>query len=406
MRNAVLLVAVLALGCDGATTCSDCVDAGDDDAGVDAGADVDAGDTDAGPPSLCPPGTPMPDAFDCTTATGPAAGEPIVADPMTWTWVGFPEAVCMNGSSTGIGVNINPASNNVLILLEGGGACFDGFSCAGVANPDGYGETKFTRDSMGGLTRGILDRSDAQNPLREWSFVYVPYCSGDVHGGTNPSGIGGRRFLGHQNFSWFLTRIVPTFPSAEMVLLTGRSAGGLGTIVNYEQTANAFGCTPVHVLNDAGGILPDAYLRPCLQRVVREVWGLDAVVPSDCPHCSCADGGGLVHVFPYAARRYPDRRFAFASAMEDATMRTFYGYGYSPGCNFPQSMPTGDYTAGLLAVRELVQSEDNFRTFYMPGDQHTFSYGSLGATSVGGTTLGAWLGAMLSGDAGWNHVGP
>ena len=398
-------------GCDDGT-CEGCadtgpssMDAGGSDTGTPSG---DAGGTtDAGGSSTCPPGEPMPEPFDCTTADpGITFGDPITADPMTWTWVGFDDAVCMNGSSTGIGVNLNPTSRNVMIVLEGGGACFDPISCAGTANGDGYGQTKLMRDSTGILTRGIFDRSDSGNPVADWSFVYVPYCTGDVHGGTNPRGIGGRRFLGYQNFSWYLSRLAPTFMGHDQVLLAGRSAGGLGTIVNYPQTANAFGCTPVHVLNDAGGILPDEYMRPCLQTVVREAWNLSAAVPSDCAHCTCDDGGGLVNVLAYAARRYPDRRFAFLSTLHDTTMRQFYGYGYSPRCNFPQAMPAGDYEAGLLAARELTAADTNFNTFLVPGSDHTFTYQTLSRASAAGTRLDTWLSQMLDGDPGWTDVGP
>jgi len=410
-QPAVLIFALLfAFGCD---------DSPDPDPGVDAGGggDVDAGgvtemdaggggDDDAGPVSLCPPGVPSPDAWDCSTAEPITAGDPITADALTWTWVGFDSAVCMDGSSTGIGVSINPASDRVLIVLEGGGACFDPVSCAGVANQDGYGSAKFDRDTTGVLARGIFDRDDDTNPFADWSFVYVPYCTGDVHGGVNPDGPGGRRHLGHQNMAWYLTRIVPTFSTATEVVLAGRSAGGLGTIVNYPQTANAFGCTPVHVINDAGGILPDQYLRPCLQARVREVWNLDENVPAGCDLCTCEDGGGLVNVLPYAAARYPDRRFAFMSSMEDTTMRTFYGYGYAPMCNFPQNMPAADYTDGLLQANALVEGYDNFHAFFVPGERHTFTYESLGSSSSGGVTLGEWLGAMVEGDDTWIDVGP
>lgn len=375
--------------------------------GSDDGGSVEHdGGVDAGFVSTCPPGAPMPEPWDCSTATPVAAGDAITAEPMTWTWVGFDTAVCMNGTSTGIGVNINPDSTRVLILFEGGGACFDPVSCAGVANSDGYGESKFDSDVGGVLRRGILDRGDAANPFADWSFVYVPYCTGDVHGGQNPRSLGGRSFLGFQNFSWYLTRIIPTFPDVTEVVLAGRSAGGLGTIVNYPQTAEAFGCTPVHVLDDAGGLLPDEYLRPCLQTTVRDVWNLDMAVPDDCEQCSCSDGGGLVNVLPWAAARYPDRRFAFLTSLEDATMRTFYGYGYAPRCDFPQNMPGEDYAAGLEGTRELVAAYDNFATFYVTGDQHTFTYQSLGANSVGGTTLGDWLGLMVDGDEAWDDVGP
>jgi len=325
-----------------------------------------------------------------------------------WTWVGFEEAVCMNGSSTGIGINLNPSSDRLLILLEGGGACFNWISCAGVANSDGYGESKFDRDASGVLGNGVFDREDDANPYADWNFVYVPYCTGDVHGGQNPEGEGDRMHVGYRNFSHFLSRIVPTFPEVEEVVLAGRSAGGLGTLVNYPQTADAFGCTPVHALNDAGGILPDEYMRPCLQQLVRGNWGLDAAVPAGCDACTNSEGGGLVNILPYMASHYPDRRFAFLSAMEDGTMRSFYGFGYSDGCDFPASMPGSEYTAGLEAARDLMSGYDNFRSFYVPGEQHTFTYQSLSRTSSEGTELGSWLGAMLDDDDDdeWRDLGP
>ncbi|MBX3271953.1 MAG: hypothetical protein KF729_16920 [Sandaracinaceae bacterium] len=401
----VFAFALLCFGCTSAAVPGD--DAGEP-AGLDAATEPDAGPSgeDAGFVSACPPGAPSPDAWDCASARPVSEGAAIEAEPLAWTWVGFEQAVCMNGSATGIGVSIHPEAEGLLILLEGGGACFDAVSCAGVANRDGYGEAKFASDAAGLLRRGILDRGDAANPFARWSFVYVPYCTGDVHGGQQPRAAGGRRHLGFQNVSWFLTRIVPTFRDAPRVVLAGRSAGGLGTIVNYPQVAEAFGCTPVHVLNDAGGLLTDEYMRPCLQRMVRDAWALDSAVPEDCEHCSCDDGGGLVNVLPYAAARYPDRRFAFVTSMEDTTMRTFFGYGYSPRCDFPQNMPGADYAAGLEGTRALLTAHPNFRTFYVAGERHTFTYQGLATSSVDGVTLASWLDQMLDGDTGWANVGP
>ena len=146
------------------------------------------------------------------------------------------------------------------------------------------------------LTRGLFARGDAENPFAGWSYVYVPYCTGDVHGGQNPDGPDGRVHVGYRNFSRYLERIVPTFAHVTEVVLAGRSAGGLGSVVNYPQTANAFGCTPVHGLNDAGGLLTDEYMRVCLQQKVRDVWALDAAIPAGCDACTNSDGGGLVNV--------------------------------------------------------------------------------------------------------------
>lgn len=407
------LALILLTACGGSTPCegAGCVgmDAGDRDAAPidaqaasDAPSAPDASLADAG--MRCPaPVTPA--AFDCATEDPTLTfGAPITADPMTWTFIPFDDAFCMNGTSTGIGVNLNPASDRVLIYLEGGGACFDLITCAGVAGLNGFG----ARDLANGeatLARGLFAR-DATNPMADWNFVYVPYCTGDVHGGTNDAGPSGRHHVGYRNVTAYLRRLVPTFSTASLVLLAGRSAGGLGTLVNFDQVQRAFDCTQVHLLDDAGAVLGDDYLKPCLQSTVRELWGVDAILPGGCPQCLCSDGGGLSAIYPYLATRYPAARFGLISGTEDQTFRSFYSYGYSASCRIPGNMPGEEFRAGLLEVRSSMSAFDNFRTFYVPGDRHTFTGSSLASTSVGGTTLTDWVGQLVAEDPSWPHVGP
>lgn len=41
----------------------------------------------------------------------------------------FTNAYCVDGSTAGLGVNLNPGSSNVLIFLTGGGACWSDLTC-------------------------------------------------------------------------------------------------------------------------------------------------------------------------------------------------------------------------------------------------------------------------------------
>ncbi|MCS6797797.1 MAG: pectinacetylesterase family protein [Myxococcota bacterium] len=386
------------------------LDAGPSDAGSDASpSSMDARSEESGTmgdggPTDVPPFEG--DAGSCETwAAGLRRGEPITAPPRTWTFVEFPDARCMNDTPTGIGVNLVPGARRVVIFLEGGGACFDFSTCLTVAHQDGFNAATLRSLS---LDRGIFRRSDASNPLRDWSYVFVPYCSGDVHAGNTDvrGGPSGRTHRGYINMSRYLERLVPTFEDVELVLLTGSSAGGIGTMANYDQVARAFGCTPVHALDDAGPLFSDTYLRPCLQRWVRGMWNVDVALPRDCRGCFGADGGGIVHMFPYLAAKYPDRRFGLLSTTADRTMRTFFGYGYSPGCDMPRLMVQRDFEAGLRELRDAIMAPyANFRTFYTTGEGHTFLTGSLTVTS-GGVTLGEWIRRLVEGDSEWGHVGP
>ena len=64
-------------------------------------------------------------------AGAPDAGPPFGGVPeRTWTWIPVDGMRCMNGSATGIGVSVDESSDQLMILLEGGGACFNGDTVA------------------------------------------------------------------------------------------------------------------------------------------------------------------------------------------------------------------------------------------------------------------------------------
>ena len=58
----------------------------------------------------------------------PPLGALINAPQTTWTWVDFPDSACSDGSTTGIGISPS-SSTNLVIFLEGGGACGDYATC-------------------------------------------------------------------------------------------------------------------------------------------------------------------------------------------------------------------------------------------------------------------------------------
>jgi hypothetical protein len=387
-------------GGDGGSDAGTPVDASDDGAAtVDAGGDAGETRADGGSaPNVAP--------YDCEASPGIEMGAPIEAPDSTWTWVPFPESRCMNGTSTGVGVSLSSASSSVVIYLQPGNACFDPLSCMSVANPDGFGASDF-ESLAASADRGIFDREDADNPVRDWSFVFVPYCTGDIHAGNNPEGPQGRQHVGFTNMTEYLKRLVPTFADADQVLLTGSSAGGFGAAYNFNQVQEAFGCTPVNMIDDAGPPMSDQYMRPCLQALWRDVWGLDATLPEDCDVCTNDERGGIVGYAQYLAAKFPDARFGMLSSTEDSVIRTFYSWGYSSSCRFPSEMPAADYEAGLFELRDdILGSYDNFETFYEEGTFHTFLLDDLAVSEVEGVSLAEWIRRMVEGEPTWEDVGP
>lgn len=80
-----------------------------------------------------------------------------------------------------------------------------------------------------------LSQNAAINPFADFNHVYVKYCSGDTHTGTmKTNDLFGFYFAGHLNLEAIVAHLKGTwnFTAADQVLLTGSSAGGIGTFNN------------------------------------------------------------------------------------------------------------------------------------------------------------------------------
>jgi hypothetical protein len=347
-----------------------------------------------------------------------------------WAWVPFPESRCRDGSSTGIGVNVEPGSNALVIFLEGGGACFNAQTCAGT--PSHFGAEDFallasascgivTGHKCISINDGIFDRTQSANPVRSWSFVYVPYCTGDVHMGDNAAGVvpglvdGGapalQQFVGYANLGRYLARLVPTFPAAAQVLLTGVSAGGFGSMANYQQVAQAFGGAVVDVLDDSGPFLEDPYLATCEQEGIEQLWRADRTVLQACGSDCGTPGSRLLDDSSHLARLYPRASFGLLSSVGDSTTSDFFGFG-AQQCTGFQPLTTAQLTAGLLDWEAKVAPYPNAGAFLFPGTDHTSLQSTSFYTRVAadpaapgsGAPLTSWVGALVGGSV--RNVGP
>jgi len=338
-------------------------------------------------------------------------GEPIEVPDATWTWVPIEGNVCRDGSPTGIGVYRNPDATRLVIYLEGGGACFNSASCS--LNPSTFGETHFAARQWA----GILDPTDDRNPLRDASFVYVPYCTGDVHAGSATGvdiarGPQDQSFVGFDNVTRALQRIAPTFEGMDVVL-TGVSAGGFGALINYDQVSRAFCSETVTLLDDSGIPIPEPHLAACLQQRWRTVWNLEKTLPAGCAACNQEDGSGLVNYIPFLADRYPGGRFAFVSSTRDGTLGQFFSFGIDDcaqlGAGTPQvAAGIEAFANGLTELREEVLADrENVTSYVIDSGEHTWTETeTLYTTTVGETALVDWVAEVVDGVTLPAPVGP
>jgi hypothetical protein len=327
-----------------------------------------------------------------------APTDPLTAPDETWTWFDVAGTQCANGSQTGVGVNLTSKSKKVLLFLMGGGACWNALTCTSgsAANLNGYVKGNFDADIHSLATAGLFDRTDAANPFKDYSFVFVPYCTGDVHAGNKVSTYGAAgtfHHVGYENVSADLLRIVPTFPGAESVVLAGSSAGGFGALWNFVQVQTAFGSIHVDVVDDAGPPMRDPYMSTALQQQWTNAWGMDKTLPSDCSKCNPTDG--YWNAVPYLANKYPGHRVSLLSSLQDKTIRSF------------MNLTADQMQAGLIDFETTVLPlAPDWRVFYVTGSQHTFLGNPLESTVTNGTTLADFLSKEISGDPSWASVVP
>ena len=222
----------------------------------------------------------------------PDESAPVPARPSYGKWerVELPGTVCGNGSQYKFFVNYSETSNNVLVMFEAGGACWDYDSCTGsngirgAANPDGIGNGHMTQ---WGLAYPFYHRGDEENPLRDWNYVFIPYCTGDVHTGNNvitytsEDGSDSVEFhhAGHPNMLKVVEWLNDEFENVPRMMAGGCSAGGAGSLLNYYFLRSRIqGVQCGYLLDDAGPIFPSSGNSAQLHQKIRDSWDADATI--------------------------------------------------------------------------------------------------------------------------------
>jgi hypothetical protein len=351
-------------------------------------------------------------ALGCSGSDDAAQGDPSGSELTSnaWNWVPIDGAKCRDGSSTGIGINPNPASDKLVILLDEGGACFDATTCS--LNLGHYGGPEFdafTADRQSGGAAGMFDRSGASNPVKDWNFVFVPYCTGDVFVGNNPegsvTGLGPQQFVGYANVALTLERAKAMFPNVTQVLLAGVSAGGFGAIANYAQVARAFEPVPVTLLDDSGPPMGPPTVSTCLANQWIQLWNVSQTVMTDCGSDCTEPAEILIGLQKHNARSYPNRSMALVDSTGDSVISMFLGFGSNDCTAFTALSPTA-FAAGLEDVRSQMAPYSNFGSFVFTGTDHTtlLSAAAFPTRTAGTTKLTGFISNLLSGQV--TNVGP
>jgi hypothetical protein len=274
--------------------------------------------------------------------------------------------MCMRGATFGASVR-ETDSEDLLIFLQGGGACWSAFCLAVTAAPDG-------------IPRTDLLRREERNPLNGWDALYVPYCDGSLFAGDRDvdedgDGAPDRFHRGLANLSAALSVGHERFPRPRRIVLAGSSGGGYGTILAAFLVRYVWPDVRLDVLNDAGiGVARDD--EPSYLDTLIDDFGAREFIPADCPECTAR--GHIVGLVRYLLDRDPDLRVAAISSWNDYVIsEVFLG-----------TTPAAFQVALERETTALHQAHPTrYRRFFYAGAAHTALLGDV--TGITGTDFGA-----------------
>lgn len=323
--------------------------------------------------------------------------------------------------------------NKLLVAFDGGGACWNKETCIGsvLAGSPTYSrvvdETPETLAQGGGL----IDDRNPSNPYKEYTKIFVPYCTADVHFGARdttyvlpisptasiPWTI---RHRGSENMIAVLDWLQRNGRSRQIDLgrvrdltVTGLSAGAYGSLNGFGFFAQATPRARHNLIADAGiGVSRPEFYGVALYPDATSAWGAQANLPTWVPGLdtmladAAANPSLLVPLaFQSLALWKPDGHFASLTAELDITQVFFYAV--MKGKWAPDQQDFAEWYGGMKFITAMTASLPNYRYFIEEGTFHTFLGSDEHTYGIGanGISVAEWIREMIKpGNRTWDNL--
>lgn len=314
------------------------------------------------------------------------------------------------------------ASKNLVVYFEGGGACWDSLTCTFPIDgrlppqvPQFY-VPQVAPNTDPASYDGIFRSNDVTNPVHDWNFVYIPYCTGDLHAGSATrtyANVGHPAFplpatfdiqhRGFDNFMVVMDWVRKNFDAPKNVLVAGSSAGGYGAAINFPWVAKAYPQAHLSVLADASqGVTTAAWDKGTPGR---GSWNMQFAPGAFGPDGNQLNSQDLLRA---AAKSHPKVKVAQFTTQLDAVQVGFYGVMktyYGPGGSCPNA--AADWSQQMLGTLQSYNAEiGNFRSYLAAGIYHTNLRSPQFYTEASaGVAYSHWVETMLGNRGGTRGAG-
>jgi len=306
------------------------------------------------------------------------------------------DTVCSDGSPYKFFVRPG-APDKLMVYFQGGGACWNGGTCDPDLKPTYYVNLENT-DPAG--YDGIFRFENPENPIRDHSVVFAPYCTGDVHIGDAVTRYEAPAVEEHAAHSFEIQH--KGFVNADAVLdwtykhfykpaeifVTGSSAGSIPSPYYAMRIAEQYPDARIAQLGDASGgyRMQGQEVRP------HDRWGtMERLMQS--PDFADIESESFDYASLYirASKRHPDIAFAQYDTAEDEAQKFFLSLA-------------GQEPPSLLSIIDANQTDirkgvSNFHSYIAGGDLHTILVQpEFYAYHVDGTSVRDWVVKLVNGE--------
>lgn len=329
-------------------------------------------------------------ALGQAVAPAGAADKPESVPDRVWTTIApAGDTGCSDGSPYSF--HVRPAAPDKLVIyFNGGGACWSGATCDPTAKAPAYTPTATAQANDPRIAKGIFDLARADNPLRDWSLVFISYCTGDVHLGGRDADYqtpDGRAFTirhrGRANARAALDWTFAHWAKPARILVAGSSAGALALPYYVGMVATHYPKANIALLGDGAG----GYRSSTLGERWRQ-WGIDGDLPPWLAAVPEAERS-LESLLIADLRAFPRLRLALYDTANDVVQRRFRELGGDTGA--VEADLRRNRAATAAGVHDLISYVAGGGVHTMLRSQVLYEY------KVQGVGLADWVGDVASG---------
>ena len=316
----------------------------------------------------------------------------LLASEQTWQTIQpGGETVCSDGSAYSF--DVKPGEQDKLfIFLNGGGACFNLQTCDDREGNQTFVPRADLPQNNPNMHKGVFELSNPNNPLADWSIIFISYWTGDVHiGSMNQNYIaddGHEILIRHQGaanvrsaLNWASENYSP-----DKILVAGASAGAIASPVYAGEAARIY--PDAELIQYAGG---GAGYRSQTVLSIMALWGVSEALPlGQYPGINLNQA--MFYDF-YAMQQNESTsriRFSLYDTADDQAQNTFRSL-------------LGDTSSLSTAIRETYADLDRrdiqVSHYLADGDTHTIlRFDNFYQERVGEITFNEWFGNFLEGE--------